>query len=453
MLKRDDARPHGRRRYGPRRHGPNRYGLRRYAAGAAAARTGDELSGPALLLAGLAATGSTVTATTLLAALTVAAAAGGPLLGALLDRAARPGTLLALTLLGYAGALLVILVCLGRAPIGPTVAVALLAGLLGPAIAGGWTSQLPRAVPADRLARANAVDAMTFNAAGLLGPLLAGTVAHQAGANAAVVVAAALIALALPAALTLPPALPAATGADSAARTSVRADLAAGFRVIARTRALARPTASSVISCAGQGVFLVCAPLLGERVLGDPAHGMLLLAAVAASALAANALLARRRVPPRPETVLIASAIALAAALVLSAAPHPLTAVAGALLLGAGEGPQLTALFAIRHREAPERLRAQIFTTGASLKITGFALGTAAAGPLVTLSLPGALLTAAAVQLLAVVPLVPLPSGRKPAVPPRPTAPPAEGAAYPARRTTSLSTSYDISDTPGSGAG
>ncbi|MFF3555215.1 MFS transporter [Streptomyces tsukubensis] len=413
------------------------YGLARYTAGAVAARTGDEMSGPALLLAGLAATGSAVTASTLLAAVTVAAAAGGPLLGALLDRSARPGRLLAGALAGYAGALLVILLCLGRAPIGPTLAVAVLAGLLGPAVAGGWTSRLPGVVRADRLDRANTLDAMTFNTAGLLGPLLAGGTALFAGAGTAVVVSAALVATAVPAALHLTgprprtllsasapakaPVPPAATdapsgpppapareagaGPETPPRPSVRTELAAGFRAIAETGPLSRATASSVLSCVGQGAFLVCAPFLGAQVLGDPGHGTLLLSVVAASALAANALSARRRKPPRPETVLAASTALLAAALALMATYHPLAVVAGAVFLGAGEGPQLTALFAIRHREAPERLRAQIFTTGASLKITGFAVGAAAAGPLAAHSPPIALTAAAIVQLLAVLPL------------------------------------------------
>lgn len=51
---------------------------------------------------------------------------------------------------------------------------------------------------------------------------------------------------------------------------------------------------------------------------------------------------------------------------------------------------------AIRHREAPQRMRGQIFTTGASLKITGFALGAAVAGPLAVRSLPVAALAALA---------------------------------------------------------
>ncbi|GAA3081341.1 hypothetical protein GCM10020000_79050 [Streptomyces olivoverticillatus] len=49
--------------------------------------------------------------------------------------------------------------------------------------------------------------------------------------------------------------------------------------------------------------------------------------------------------------------------------------IVAVFVAGIGEGPQLAALFAVRHREAPEHLRGQIFTTGASLKITGFALG------------------------------------------------------------------------------
>ncbi|SFB37274.1 hypothetical protein SAMN05216266_109149 [Amycolatopsis marina] len=64
--------------------------------------------------------------------------------------------------------------------------------------------------------------------------------------------------------------------------------------------------------------------------------------------------------------------------------------------------PQLTALFAIRHREAPDGLRSQIFTTGASVKINGFAAGSALAGPLAAHSLGTGLLAAAFVECFAV---------------------------------------------------
>lgn len=375
-----------------------------FLAGAAAARAGDEMSGPALLLAGYAVGGSATEASALLAGITVSAAVGGPLLGALLDRSPRPGRLLARALALYGTGLVLILLSLGRLPLELTVLIAVFTGLLGPALSGGWTAQLPRVVPRERMPRANALDAMTFSLASLVGPALAGALAHLLGAPAAVVASAALIAFALPAAWTLP------MGRDqdqdrgrdkTPPAASLTADLAAGIRAITRTRPLARATLASVVSCTGLGMLITCTPLLGERAFGSAAEGTLLLTCTAVSALVANAVLARRPRTIAPDTIIWSSTLLLAIALVLSATGHPALVVAAALTAGVGEGPQLAALLAIRHRESPERLRSQVFTTGASLKITGFALGAAVAGPLATHSLPTALLTAAGVQLVA----------------------------------------------------
>ncbi|MFH8408581.1 MFS transporter [Streptomyces sp. NPDC018019] len=452
--------------------------------GAALARAGDEMSGPALLVAGPAFTGTASTGPALLAGITVAAAVGGPLFGVLLDRSARPGRLLAGALAGYATALTVVLASLGRVPVVVTVLVAVGAGLLGPALSGGWTAQLPRAAPPGLLPRMTALDAMTFNAASLAGPALAGLVAGVAGASAGVLMAAALIFVAVPCAYGLPgesyvggrsagasvrgesagpsvrgasvgqwssetgPEPGAQIGSESAAQTgpepragtgpgpgarsevqfgaqpgrprdphhpashansqrvpgapSVLAGLAAGFRAIRHTPPLARATVTSVVSCTGQGMLTACSPLLGARLLGDARHGALLLSVVAASALLTNAGLARRPGLLRPDTVLMYSTVVLAVALLITVTAGPPALLLGAAVLaGFGEGTQLTALFAVRHREAPEHLRGQVFTTGASLKITGFALGAGLAGPLATRSLSGALLTAAALQFLA----------------------------------------------------
>ncbi|MEU8869348.1 MFS transporter [Streptomyces umbrinus] len=383
-----------------------RYAMGSFLAGAAAARAGDEMSGPALLLAGYAVGGSATEASALLAGITVSAAVGGPLLGALLDRSPRPGRLLARALALYGTGLVLILLSLGRLPLQLTVLIAVFTGLLGPALSGGWTAQLPRVVPRERMPRANALDAMTFSLASLVGPALAGVLAHLLGAPAAVVASAALIACALPAAWTLP------MGADEerrrgrdkappAAPAPLTADLAAGIRAIIRTRPLARATLASVVSCMGLGMLITCTPLLGERAFGSAAEGTLLLTCTAVSALVANAVLARRPRTIAPDTIIWSSTLLLAAALVLSATGHPVLVVVAALTTGVAEGPQLAALLAIRHRESPERLRSQVFTTGASLKITGFALGAAVAGPLATHSLPTALLAAAGVQLVA----------------------------------------------------
>ena len=114
----------------------DRRGLRRYLAGATGARAGDEMSGPALLLLGFAVTGQPETGSGLLACLTIAGAAGGPLFGALLDRSRRPDRLLAGTLAAYALGMVAVQAAVGRLPMPALAAIALLAGLFSPAVAG-----------------------------------------------------------------------------------------------------------------------------------------------------------------------------------------------------------------------------------------------------------------------------------------------------------------------------
>ncbi|MFE3145752.1 MFS transporter [Streptomyces sp. NPDC059218] len=384
-----------------------RYSLRVYLVGAVAARAGDEASGPALMLAGFALTGSTTDASSLLAGVTISAAVGGPLLGTLLDRASRPGRLLAGALVVYAAGLGAILVGLGHLPFAVTILIAVLTGMPAPALSGGWTAQLPRVVPDDGLPRANMLDAMTYGAASLAGPALAGGTAELLGAPTAVVVSAGLIGLALPTALMLP-ARP--VRQHALRKTSVASDLVAGFRAIVRRPPLARATLTSVVSCVAQGMLTACAVFLGEHVLGGAGRGAMLLSCAAVFALVANAVLARFPHLLAPDTIIWASALVQAAALVLATSEQPLLLVVAVLALGIGEGPQLAALFAVRHREAPEHLRGQIFTTGASLKITGFALGAAVAGPIATWSLRGALALAASVAVLAALAFFVVPS-------------------------------------------
>ncbi|RZQ59988.1 MFS transporter [Amycolatopsis suaedae] len=358
-----------------------------FVGAAAVARTGDELSAPALLLAGLALTGSPAVGAALVGALTIAAAAGGPLLGVAIDRSERPGRLLALALAGYAAGLTAIGLGLGRLPDAVLVGVAAVTGLLNPAIAGGWTAQLPLVRGRVPLERASAVDGLTFTAASLIGPALAGL----AGAPVGIVLAVALVAAAVPVALALP---------ARAARPG-RVPLTRGFAVIVTNPALRRATATSVVSYVGFGAALVCFPLLGAQRLGGAEYGALLLSVLAAGALLANLVLARFPPPLRPDTVVTLSTAGLAAALGLAAVAGPAGLVVAAVLAGVSEGPQLTALLAVRHREAPDAVRAQVFTTGASLKIGGFGVGSALAGPVAAASTTTALMLAAGVQLLA----------------------------------------------------
>lgn len=356
--------------------------IRGYLAGATLARTGDELSGPALLLLGLqhgAHAGSA-----LLAGLTAAAAVGGPVFGALLDRSPAPGRLLATALAGYAGGLAVVATAFGHLPLVSVVAIAVVTGLLNPAIAGGWTAQLP-AVAGPRLQNASRLDALTFTAAALAGPGLAGLLGGTSGLALAVV----LVAVATPIAWHLPRKRP---------RKKTR--LRDGFTVLVRNAPLRRATTASTISCAGIGMVTVCYPLLGAAHLRGPEDGALLLTVLAVTSLLANAVFTRRPLPWSPDRTVRLSTLVLAASAALAAVgTDTVSLAAAAAIAGIAEGPQLTALFAIRHREAPEHVRAQVFTTAASVKITGLAAGAALAGPLAAWSLPACLLTAAGVQL------------------------------------------------------
>jgi MFS family permease len=394
------------------------------------------MSGPALLLLGFAVTARPETGSGLLASLTIAGAAGGPLFGALLDRSGRPDRLLAWTLAAYALGIVSLQAAVGRVPMPALAAIALLAGLFNPAVAAGWTAQLPRVVTRRELDRGSALDALTFSAASLAGPALAAGMAAGIGARAAVLTAAGLVVLAVPSACSLSRYRPAAATGPGQDLTTVHPTLgrqmAAGFAVIVARRPLLRATVTSVVSYAGIGMLLVCCPLLGAQRLGGPARGALLISASAIASLTANAILARRpgtlrrRRPgyPRPDTRVLASTLVIGASMAAAAlAPGWLT-LAAVALGGAGEGPQLTALLAVRHRETPANLRGQVYTTAASLKIAGLAAGAALAGPLAGWSVTGCLLIAAGIELCAAAAYLTAgftgPERRKAAAPPRP---------------------------------
>ena len=225
--------------------------------------------------------------------------------------------------------------------------------------------------------------------------------AARLGARAAVLTAAALVVLAVPAACSLSRYRPGAASGASAGTTPMRQQMAAGFSALVARRPLLRATVTSVVSYAGIGMLLVCCPMLGAERLGSPARGALLISAIAVTSLTANAILVRRRRQGRgwPDTWVLASTLVIGVSMAATALAPGWLALAAVALGGAGEGPQLTALLAVRHRETPASLRGQVYTTAASLKIAGLAAGAALAGPLAGWSVTGCLLIAAGIEL------------------------------------------------------
>jgi MFS family permease len=384
--------------------------LWKYLGGTLMSRAGDEMAGPALLLLGFAVTGKPAVGSALLAGLTIGAAVGGPLFGALLDRSPRPDRILAVTLASYTVGVIAVAAAVGRVPVPLVVLIALAAGLFTAAVAGGWTSQLPRIVTGPALDRGFALDATTYSAASLAGPALAALVAAGFGARTAVVIAAVLVALAVPSACSLsryrPPRV-------SGPRPAPYRQMAAGFAAIVTRRRLLRATVTSAVSYVGLGMLLVCCPLLGAQRLGGSARGALLISAIAAASLVTNSVLARRpssspgsspgssRASSQPDVRVLVSTVVMGVSMALASVAAGWFTLAAVALSGVGEGPQLTALFSVRHRESPEHLRGQIFTTAASLKVAGLAAGAALAGPLAGQSVTACLLLAAGFDLCA----------------------------------------------------
>jgi predicted MFS family arabinose efflux permease len=361
----------------------------------------DEMVGLAMVLLTLSRTGRPVLAGALVTAYTLPALASGPVLGAWLDRTRHRRPALMANLAVLAAAAVGIAASLGRAPVAVPLLLAGVAGVTLPMTSGGFTSLLPRLVPPDRLGRANAVDAVTFNTAAVAGPALAGALAALAGPATALVA----VALAASAGLVATAGVPVPSPvADRSAGSTLLTRVRAGLRHLLRTAALRGATLTTVLGHGAVGVLTVALPLF-TRDLGAGTEGAgLLWGALEAGCLAASLGLAFRPLSARPQRV-VYTATALFG---LAIAGWPLAgsmAVAAVLvaLAGAASGPVLPAIFAVRQRYAPADLLAQVSTTGASLKIGGYAIGASigglivpALGPTTTIALVAAAELAAA---------------------------------------------------------
>ncbi|HWC83518.1 MAG TPA: MFS transporter [Pseudonocardiaceae bacterium] len=359
-------------------------GLGRYACAAALARLADEMVGIAVVLLVLARTGDPVLAGAAVAGYTLPAVLTGPLLGAWLAGARRPRLallgneiLLALVVLGLvAGA--------GRVPAVAVVGLTTLAGLCLPLTSGGFSSLVPRLAEGQRLARANIVDAVTFNIAALGGPAVAGLLAGTLGPAAAVGAIAIASLLAAIATLALPIRALSVAGEQQTSASALLTTARAGLAHLLRTPPLRAATLTSVLAYAFLGLLVVALPL-HTAALGAPAGDAgFVWAAVEVGGMAATLLLSPRLRSTAPERIVFGAVAAYGVALAL----WPLASglgwlLASAVLAGFADGPALPALFATRQRYSPAPLLAQVATTGASLKIAALALGSAAGGLLV----------------------------------------------------------------------
>ena len=338
--------------------------------------------------------GAVVAATTLPAVVT------GPVLGAWLDRTSRRRVALASNQVLLAASLLGILAAAGRAPGWALLLLAAMAGVTGPLATGGYTSMIPVLVPERLLARANALEASSFNTAAIAGPAVAGVVAATAGPAGAVLAEAALAGLALPAIARLPRVAPPAGDHPAPLATAIRKGLAH----LARTPVLRGVTVATAVGMGGTGLLTLALPFWAERLGAGRAGAGYLWAALEAGAIVGALAAARPTAAWPPQRVVLAGlglfGLVLAAWPLAPSFPAALALVA---LAGLAEGPAFAATFATRQRWSPPSLRGQIFTTAASLKLGAFAIGSALAGPVLDRAdVAGTLVAVGTIQLLAV---------------------------------------------------
>jgi MFS family permease len=364
------------------------------------ARLASEMFPVAAVLLVLDRTGRPGLAGAVVAATTLPAVVTGPVLGAWLDRTGRRRLALASNQVLLAASLLGILAAAGRAPGWALLLLAALAGVTGPLATGGYTSMIPVLVPERLLARANALEASSFNTAAIAGPAVAGVVAATAGPAGSMLAEAALAGLALPAIARMPRVAPPAGDHPASLATAIRQGLAH----LARTPVLRGVTVATAVGMGGTGLLTLALPFWAERLGAGRAGAGYLWAALEAGAIAGALAAARPTAAWPPQRVVLAGlglfGLVLAAWPLAPSFPAALALVA---LAGLAEGPAFAATFATRQRWSPPSLRGQIFTTAASLKLGAFAVGSALAGPVLSRAdVAGTLVAVGTIQLLAV---------------------------------------------------
>jgi MFS family permease len=354
-------------------------GLRSYFVAATSARVGDDMVSIAVVLLVLDRTGSAPLAGAVVGSYLVPTLISGPVLGAWLDRTRFRRTALVLNQLALAGIMLALLTTVGTAATWVVLTLAVTVGVTVPMTSGGFTSLLPRFVPAGLLGRAHSFEGVSFNVASILGPAIAATVAATFSPSVAVATIAG-IALVSVVAIT---GVPRVGGTSTGPASSLVAAIGAGLRHIATTPPLRSVTLASAVAFVGFGMLTVALPLHTAALTGTAAYGGYVFAAFEVGAIVTAVAWGRWHARWRSERVVLVSLTGMGIAIL----SWPLATTFGALLAlgvlgGLASGAGLPALIATRQRFTPPELYGQISTTGASLKLGSFALGSSLGGVL-----------------------------------------------------------------------
>jgi len=371
-----------------------------YLATGLMARAATEAASPAVLLTAIALLGKASTGSYLVAALTVAAALTGPLAGALIDRSRSPRAAFALGMGLLVGGLLGLVLTIGHAPVLLLMAFAFIAGLGFPAVTGAWSAQMPTMVSPANLHRGYSIDAGTYSIAAIIGPPAAAAMLYISDrAPIWLPIALLLIALVM---LRFVPLKPAAHDLDGD-RPTLLQDLRHGVETILHRASLRRSTFITTVGFAGQAALFISAPLLSQHLTDSLTFTGVILGFNAAGGVTAALVITRVPIRRPDLLVIVTMIISMIALLLIAVAPVLWIVLLGAFIMGATDAPMLSAMYLVRNRESSARVRAQVFSTAASLRTAAFGLAAALFGTLLTHGTTFVLLVGVALHLIALV--------------------------------------------------
>lgn len=318
--------------------------------------------------------GSATTGSYVVASLTAAAAVAGPIAGALIDRSPSARRGFAASMAVMAVGLLVIALLIGRVPVPVVLLLAVVAGTGYPALTGAWSAQIPTLVPPADIRRAYSADAATYSVAAVVAPpaataLVAFAPTAPLGLTIALLVASALLLRTVPLRTSAAP-----------RQVSLRRELAEGIRAMTTIPALRRSTILTTVGFAGQAAIFVAAPILAEESGYGLGFTGVILGAFAVGGLLSAGWFARHPLHRADRAVIVNTALSGILLAAVGLAPTTPLLLVAAFAMGATEPPLVASMFQIRVRESPSHLQAQVFSSAASLRMTAFALATAASG-------------------------------------------------------------------------
>jgi len=342
--------------------------------------------------------GKASTGSYLVAALTVAAALTGPLAGALIDRSHNPRASFTLGIGLLAGGLLALVLTIGHAPVLLLMAFAFIAGLGFPAVTGAWSAQMPSMVSPANLHRGYSIDAGTYSIAAIIGPPAAAAMLYFSDrAPIWLPVGLLVIAIAMLRYVPLKPAVHEYEGD----RPTLMEDLRHGVETIVHRASLRRSTFITTLGFAGQAALFISAPLLSQQLTDSLTFTGVILGFNAAGGVLAALVITRVPIRRPDLLVIITMIISMLALLLIAVAPVLWIVLLGAFIMGATDAPMLSAMYLIRNRESSARVRAQVFSTAASLRTAAFGLAAALFGTLLVFGTTVVLLVGVGMHLVA----------------------------------------------------